>query len=395
MLKIYFMDFLTNIRCICAAFEALGIDSKKKAHAARNAGVQGNQEANVPRDGIRHTTHHNAKDVLDNCYGHKLPRGTMRATAGFRHDRQEFFLPRNVLKPPGSLSCKVFPQLDELRAHHHNPNVSSMICTKGFIDMLYHLRDVILQDAVFLMLEEEVDIGNGKTFSYKDHQLFKDEIFTSPEFLEYAADLREAAAATKNPADSSMENVLPVLNDKLDLQHSDLLGSLSEIKLQMERLVKQESNSLRQHFDHAINNLENKLLGAQNSHSQNTSALSARPSSSQSEFQSADNVVHKVPTYRLSRGISTVPQLWEEWNEGINGSMSVAKFFELHGRKGLPDDSERKFARRRQRIITKVKNISSSTGCDIESAIDSIEAFRLQRGYSIHKLAEKINELDN
>ena len=119
MLKIYFMDFLTNIRCICAAFEALGIDSKKKAHAARNAGVQGNQEA------IRHTTHHNAKDALDNCYGHKLPRGTMRATAGFRHDCQEFFfLPRNVLKPPGSLSAK---------SSHSLMNFELIITTRMFL----------------------------------------------------------------------------------------------------------------------------------------------------------------------------------------------------------------------------------------------------------------------
>jgi len=116
-------------------------------------------------------------------------------------------VPRNVLKPPESLSRKIFPQLDELRAHHHDPKVSSMICTKGFLDMLNELQDVILQDAVFLMLEEEVDIGNGKTFSFKDHQLFKDELFATPEFIDYAQRLREASVATKNPADSSMENV--------------------------------------------------------------------------------------------------------------------------------------------------------------------------------------------
>ena len=75
--------------------------------------------------------------------------------------------------------------------------------------------------------------------------------------------------------------------------------------------------------------------------------------------------------------------------------MSVATFLDTYGPKSLPNDSERKFARRRQRIITKIREVSSGTGCDIDCAIERIEVFRLEKKYSIHKLAEKINEVPN
>jgi len=165
------------------------------------------------------------------------------------------------------------------------------------------------------------------------------------------------------------------------------LGNLTDVKLELSNVVKDESKNLEMKFktemkgviDHIyckFKDFEQKLLGsAHNNHyaSQNTPASFAQPPFSHlQQFQPSDNTpsVPKVPIYRLSRGISSVPQLWEEWHEGINGSMSVDEFFKKYSRKDLPDDAERKFARRRQRIISKVKNISSDTGCTIQTAID-------------------------
>ena len=100
-----------------------------------------------------------------------------------------------------------------------------------------------------------------------------------------------------------------------------------------------------------------------------------------------------TPMYRLSRAISKVSEVWQEWHHGINGGISVSEFLERYERKGLPDEAERKYAQRRKKIITKIQEISVACG-GIQNAINRVENFRIENGFSLYKLSQNINKFE-
>ena len=427
-----------HIKAVDKGFSALLIESVDKAHAARKTGVQYAQSRGLKADEIRKATHHNEKDVLSTAYMAELPLDQMRVAAGFRHDRREYWLRRALLDPPLELQQKIFPWLEKALTDQHNAQ-RRLMCTSGFLKLLQKLRTVILQDAVFLLgvemeVERRIDGQEAKSFAFRDHPIFQDELFSSPLFLSFAEDLKKAAAEAVDPADTTMENVMPALNDKLDLQTQAILGAHAASNAELKKWVEEK---LDEKLDEKLGGLESRMnetfartantalaaaaanaaanhlprftLGRPPAHLSPSSSSSA-PADGTAAASSAvlPGVVAAaaaptaappavdattragVPVYTFARNISTVRELWKEWHVGIGHHPPVVEFISKYGVKGLPSAGEKKWYQRRSKIISWVKELAAERYENkFEQAVQLLDQVCTKNKYSLDSLSKQ------
>lgn len=92
--------------------------------------------------------------------------------------------------------------------------------------------------------------------------------------------------------------------------------------------------------------------------------------------------------YQLSRGITTIPDLWREWTMGLGGQLSVEGLDERwgsHWRRG----AEFQFYSRRKVIIDEIKRLVAGG----REAIDVVDSLEEQRLRSKASLSQVINTL--
>ncbi|KAL1989509.1 hypothetical protein VTN49DRAFT_6706 [Thermomyces lanuginosus] len=99
-------------------------------------------------------------------------------------------------------------------------------------------------------------------------------------------------------------------------------------------------------------------------------------------------------TYRLSRTIKTVPELWREWTEGLNGGPSVQSLDAVYGAKWRVEQAERMFYSRRKVIIDDIFKRQKSKGGSLNAAVAEVELLRQDRNLSLNALAKVLKESD-
>ncbi|TGZ78279.1 hypothetical protein EX30DRAFT_162262 [Ascodesmis nigricans] len=95
-------------------------------------------------------------------------------------------------------------------------------------------------------------------------------------------------------------------------------------------------------------------------------------------------------TYKLSRAISTVQELWTEWEHGLKGSPSVKSLEAKYGPAWRKSQAERKFYSRRKVIIDEVKKLIDQ-GYPYHQAVEKVESYR--DGRSLDALSKGIVEV--
>jgi hypothetical protein len=127
---------------------------------------------------------------MTGCYLTSLPFEFMRAVADFDPEWSgSYFVPRATVRPPASLLVQVWPELDKWKLAHDCPESNEAInldvefnmAAGAFLELLEWLREVLLQDAVFLREY------------YPNHPIFQESVFRCSEF--------EAFAGREMPAD--------------------------------------------------------------------------------------------------------------------------------------------------------------------------------------------------
>jgi hypothetical protein len=101
-----------------------------------------------------------------------------------------------------------------------------------------------------------------------------------------------------------------------------------------------------------------------------------------------ERLAPEPPTYQLSRGITTIPDLWREWTVGLGGQLSVEALDERWGsrwRRG----PEFQFYSRRKVIIDEIKRLVAGG----KEAIDVVDSLEEQRLRSKASLSQVINAL--
>jgi len=101
-----------------------------------------------------------------------------------------------------------------------------------------------------------------------------------------------------------------------------------------------------------------------------------------------ESLAAQPPTYHLSRGITTIPDLWREWTVGLGGQQSVEALDERWGSRWR-HGAEFQFYSRRKVIIDEIKRLVAG-GREVVDVVDSLEEQRLTAKAS---LSQVINAL--
>jgi hypothetical protein len=136
---------------VVKAFGYAGITSQKKTHIGRSSGAKTAEFRGVSEDQIRRAGRWNQEQMVG-CYLNALPRKFMRTMAGHPSQMGCFEIRRARIAPPEALLSKIWPGLDSWRDRFGpGPDQVNDLAAMGLTSLLFYLREVVLQDSVFLM----------------------------------------------------------------------------------------------------------------------------------------------------------------------------------------------------------------------------------------------------
>ena len=101
-----------------------------------------------------------------------------------------------------------------------------------------------------------------------------------------------------------------------------------------------------------------------------------------------ESLAAQPPTYHLSRGITTIPDLWREWTVGLGGQLSVEALDERWGSRWR-HGAEFQFYSRRKVIIDEIKRLAAGGRAAID-VVDTLEEQRLRAKSSLSQVIDAL-----
>jgi hypothetical protein len=344
---------------------------------------------------------------MTGCYLTSLPFEFMRSSADFDPDWSgSYFLPRSTIKPPPALLRGIWPDLDTWKEVHDKASlaVEPNRAAGAFLELLSWLREVLLQDAVFLRK------------LYPHHPLFRDSIFTSQEFASFATQVEDACrAADEDSYVTTIERVIPAVAEKLrSLQSQQLAATVTidrmfyQLTTELNKVSKQVSDLSKVSYTVTISpgrstisqKLEMPRRGRRGSrgrpatptHSAQVAAsLRATPlladeqglidQSSGTSYRPAPAAVSAnktpVPQYEFPLDIKSVRDLWTVWKNGRAGMPSVESLEAAYGPAWRPKHQKSVFCGRKS-IIDFIVCKAQERGNQHDIGIQSIVVTRIE-----------------
>lgn len=106
----------------------------------------------------------------------------------------------------------------------------------------------------------------------------------------------------------------------------------------------------------------------------------------------------EVPKYKLSRKISTIPEIWREWIVGTMGCLFIKKLDQQYGSRLRPEHKERQFYSVRRVIIEEFRRRAiKKRGYDdnIAKVVKEMEVERTSLGVSLAKISVVLRKQAN
>jgi hypothetical protein len=289
---------------------------------------------------------------------------------GHKDQKGLFFINRAELEPPEGLQKMIFPFIEEAQ---RTINVGNRTAS-SFLKLLQRLRSVILQDAASFFLSDRWN-----------HYIFQNlDIFKTDAFLSFASQLRAKMSEASDPADASVESVLPGVSSRLD----NLQKSLKPIQNEM--------NGMNSKFDSMLHDLDRKFDSMRHDLSILSSFMAhirsfqpvAHPAPSDClpalPARSLPSVDDSLPTptdensrpervYNLCIKHGSIFDMWDEWHGMGRFRAEVSEFCYPGGIDALEKEkgfqwrrhfscSQQKQFSRTKFIINKIKETISSQG---------------------------------
>ena len=104
-----------------------------------------------------------------------------------------------------------------------------------------------------------------------------------------------------------------------------------------------------------------------------------------------NNNTNLPQTYSLSRTVKTVPDLWQEWTEGIDGGPAVSQLETAYGTSWRRAE-DRMFFSRRRNIVSAVEDMVRKGGSSPVVAVAKLESVRQQKNWALNALAEELKK---
>lgn len=372
------MSYETHRRAIMKMMDGLNIKSRVKTHEGRRAGAQVASQLGASEEAIRHAGHWN-NTSMNTRYSDPLCKATLKALAGFSENEKLYHLPRASLEPPQSLLNSFLKDVDRLRAELANGTIEPSLSLTYFLDALTHLKKVFLQDSVILIER------------HPDHPNFKHALFQTSEWRQFSEQLRNAISESRDPHETRIDMVAPEISNSIStLQKSTeeqfkivvgkLESKLKPIDQNVKKCAKLAVKMLRivsSATQEALNELDEDSVSDTEivpvEINQQSSQLVSRGERSNHRLNPMN-----VPQYKMSRTLSTVSDVWEEWDVGLEPEYIAVKGLEArHGTKWRQDKTESRFFYRRYMIIQEIERMARENGMAVSEAVNVLERRRL------------------
>ncbi|KAM4058124.1 centromere DNA-binding protein complex CBF3 subunit, domain 2 domain-containing protein [Hirsutella rhossiliensis] len=348
-------------------YKKAGIKVSKVSHAPRVAATQNADMAGVDEGQIRRAGRWNNGDQMTGCYLTSLPFEFMRAVADFDPEWSgSYFVPRATVRPPVVLLVQVWPQLDKWKEAHSSPfsdlGVEQNMAAGAFLELLEWLREVLLQDAVFLRE------------SYPDHPIFQDPVFSCPEFEAFASKVQDTC--TRDHEDSHttvIQKAMPVVAEKLRTldefaqatytvtfspgqgaagQHAEIAGAHQQRRRAPRETVLRSEIGPSQAGGptYAPLSLE-----------QQQGMVQAGQGQAQGRAHGEPPGPREPPSFKLPRSVKSVQELLRLWRQGWGEIPSVDSLERDWGARWRPS-AEKNYSSTRKIIVDEVRRRAQSDG---------------------------------
>lgn len=271
-------------------------------------------------------------------------------------------------------------------------------------------------------------IGPAKRKVDPPHRVHAPDLFSSPQFKEFATVLLGAEGLAESSIDAQICEVLPRITEKL--RHSQnhavdqqITGSIATMQVQLEDLLNGQRPVYlsTKPFSSAIPALVAASPDAASTNSSgvmsaairaanppvpstiprsrgrpriNTSTSTAEPQVPATTFtapsfaETSPNIAAPGPsnndyTYRMSPQVKTIPDLWQEWTVGFGGGPSVESLNTRFGCKWRKSVAHRQWYSRRRRLIRVIQDRISNGGAPA-AVIEELEQARLRMGKGLN-----------
>ena len=245
---------------IKAAFKYFGYTVYHVAHFGRSCAPVLLEFAEVMTSFIKELGNWDM-NVFERSYSSKMGWPALRAAAGFPQEKGNYYLPRQHIKPDDKLVRMVFPNIQRSRfAFESLPRDRQLklATARSFLDVMDHLSVVFLQDACALLQYPD----------RREHVLFKDPLFFTPEFAEFHQRFQREYPVLSNPHNDPTHDPLkrhvPLIGNTLSnlnagiIRQAEILNSaVSAVLLMHEKQDNLQQDLLRiaegtQHFQHVM-----------------------------------------------------------------------------------------------------------------------------------------------
>lgn len=339
-----------------------GISSKHSTHTSRAGGAVFAELQGASEDAIRRLGRWNPSS-MESCYLSNIPISAVKSMAQFRPE-EDIFLKRATLDPPASLQQQVFPCLENFLTENGTPQ-STDVGTCGFVRILLYLRKVILQDAVVMRR------------LFPNSRVWSDPIFFSEGFHDFSQTLSASMDEAQRPAELTLRQAVPELRTYLDAHFT---------------AIRAEHDALR-NVSGKVEAFFGDLSSGRATFSISAPSVSSGIASPRGDAPPPANLLpnpmlrNQAESFTLSRGVKTVPDLWKLWESGINGSISVKDAKRRFGTEWPVGEKEKRFYRKRRRVIDLVNRVSVEMGLSDGDAVDRVETFRQEEDKTLNWLA--------
>ncbi|KAH8430197.1 uncharacterized protein LDX57_013066 [Aspergillus melleus] len=384
------LAYHTQKEWIKRSFRAAGLTSTSKCtHMERSQGAREAERAGVNEAQIRRAGRWN-NDVLSQCYLSNLPRKFVRATAGFDPSLQGcYYLPRAAIQPPETLVHELWPWVDEWaewyeRGLGDQADDRRDIAGQGFLRLLKLLRPILLQDSVLQMAK------------FPSHPIWTDPIFHRDDFKAFRRQLEQSLSQdTGEPEEVQIRRAVPAIADQLSQLRGTVLSQIEQSKQEILEKLAGFDDFIQGRVPFVLSPVHDGPLAA------TTRAALTRPGASPdviagveagtggagTETGASLDAVAGLPKYRLSRTISTVPDLWREWTVGFGNGPSVQSLEDSYGPRWRPSQEERVFFCRRKVIINWIRaKQRERPNTEATVIVMELERYRRQQRASLAKL---------
>lgn len=318
----------------------------------------------------------------------------MRAVADFDPEwAGSYFVPRSTVPPPASLQRQIWPAVDLWREVHENPatatsGISPNKAAGAFLELLCWLREVLLQDAAFLIQ------------LYPDHPLFKHPIFSSPEFLTFTAEVQAVSEALHQDSyTETIQKAMPAVADKLQAMAAQQVAESNQARNRHTAVVA-ELQALRakvQEYAQTTFTITTTISPGGRTRRQEQVAQQVEaqeapktPRPQQSTLVPINRqapvpvpglapalVNGQPPCFSLPRDIRTVADLLKLWKDGLGMMPSIRSLEQQWGAKWRPATSaERQAFSSRNRIIKEIERRAEMTGLAEEVVAGEMDSER-------------------